>query len=200
MTSVAQIVAELLPMLQARSIAELEHWTEAELYEYADEAAQSLARATIAFVEHDTSTLTLAGSASYRLPDRYLGMLHVALSGAALRRAPVREIEALDAQWPTASGPVSHYILDELGLDSFRLYKIPATGGAVLALVYASRPETISAAHATLAAPSPLADLLRLAILREARGREGDAAMPEVAVNIREFERILTAAAVEYWS
>jgi hypothetical protein len=170
--------AALYSALNATSAADLLFWTPAELEQYADEAAEALGRAAGVFVERDTATVTAAGTPHYATPGRHLSTLHVSLAGRSLRPVSVDELEAKDSAWRTASGTISHWARDAAGLGTITLYRVPDLAAA-LAVVYHSYPDV--SAGAPIDAPAVLGDYLYFSAIEAARGREGQAAMPEVA-------------------
>jgi hypothetical protein len=194
----ADLRAELYPYLNSRDAADLEYWTEAELLAWLNAGADRLARRVAALVERDTNITVVAGTSTYTLPARHLTTIHVSVGGAVLRAGSRAELEALDSTWKTASGALSHYLQDHgAGLASIRLYKIPAAGGT-LAIVEAVTPAAL-ASTADLTLPDELADYAFLYALGEARRRESDGAMPEVALACDQLMGLYEQVAREYW-
>jgi len=197
--NVADVIQRLLPSLGAYKLADVVFWTEEELYEYADEGIQRLAKATGLFVERDASTTLVAGTALYNLPTRHLSTIHVSLLGGAnLRGVSVRDLEALDATWEAATGVVEKFAQDFRGTEQLRLYRNPSTGGT-LAVVFHQYPAEIAQATPTLTGPVVLEDYLSWAMLSAARGKEGDAAMPEVAKHAEERIALFEQVFKSYW-
>ena len=60
-------------------------------------------------------------------------------------------------------------------------------------------PVEITSAAATVTAPKPLEDFLAWKILAEARKKESDAAMPEVAAVFDELSALFEEVAKTYW-
>jgi len=195
--NVGDVIQRLLPSLNVYRIADLTHWTEEELYEYADEAVKQLARTLGLFVERSPVTVS-GGTALYSAPSRHLDTIHASLGGANLRPAKVRELEALDATWQGSSGTVDRYVPDFQGTEKIRLYKTPAAGGT-LAVIYHQYPAEVSQASPTLTAPSVFEDYLHWAILAQARAKEGDAAMPEVAKHAAERQSQFKELIADMW-
>jgi len=195
--NVGDVIQRLLPSLNVYSVADLTHWTEGELYEYADDAVKRLARTLGLFVERNTIAVS-SGAALYNAPARHLDTIHASLGGANLRPAKVRELEALDATWQGSSGTVDRYTPDFQGTEKIRLYKTPAAGGT-LAVIYHQYPAELSQASRTLPAPSVFEDYLTWAILAQARAKEGDAAMPEVAKHAAERQSQFEDLIAQMW-
>ena len=194
--NVGDVLQRLLPALGCYRMADLTHWTEEELYEYADEAVKRLARGVGMFTERDATTTVVGGTATYPTPTRHLSTIHASLGGANLQPAKVRELEALDATWQDTSGTPDRYVPDFQGTEQVRLYKKPAAGGTLVFLLY-QYPAEVAQGSPTLTAPSPLEDYLTWAILAQARAKEGDAAMPEVAEHaaqrVKQFDQLCAA-------
>lgn len=72
------ILAELYPHLNASGSGDLVYWTEAELYEWADEAAKRLARKFGGFVVRDGTAL-VASQAIYNQPARHISTIHASI-------------------------------------------------------------------------------------------------------------------------
>jgi hypothetical protein len=195
--NVGEVIQRLLPALGVYRVADLTHWTEAELYRYADEAVKRLARNLGLFAERDAVTVA-GGTALYATPTRHLDTIHASLGGANLRPAKVRELEALDATWQGTAGAVEKYTHDFQGTEHIRLYRTPSAGGT-LALVFRQYPADVSQASPMLAAPSVFEDYLTWAILAQARGKESDAAMPEEAKHAAERQAQFEELIRQHW-
>lgn len=193
----ADVLAEVYPALGASNSADLVFWTAQDLLDWLNEALQKFARRVGVFVERDASTAVVSGTAGYSLPARHLSTLHVALDGAELRPASVKEIEALDADWPNTAGTVERYLEDVTGFGTITLYREPAASGT-LAVVFHRYPAEVDE-DADIPLPETLADYLTDAMLAEARGTEGDGAMSEVAQFCGEEMRLYEEIAASYW-
>jgi len=192
------LLADLYPMLGAQSEADLVFWDQAELYRLFDESAKRLAAIAGLFVERDNSLASAAGTRTYTLPARHVSTIQVTLGAVVLRAATVGELEARDTAWRTGSGTPTRWYADGEGLAAIALYKVP-TGVAILHIIEHEFPTTIAAATPTLSAPSPVGDYFTLRALGEARGRESDGAMPEVAAHCRERARLYEEMFKAYW-
>jgi len=177
---VAALLTSLLPALNAASIsdADLTFWTSTELYEAADEAGKWLARTAGLFVGANT----LAAGGSVDAGASFIDTIFAAVNGTALREASVRELEALDGGWETAVGTAKRYTLT--GTRTLRLYPAPATGS--LEVIEHQLPADITSGNPTLAAATAIGGFLAVSILGAARGKEGDASIPEVAAHCAE--------------
>lgn len=190
--------SELYPYLGAIDAAGLEFWTEAELLAWLNSGFERLARKTGVFVERDATTTVTGGNPSYPLPTRHLSTIHVSLGTVRLRAANRAELEARDVSWKTSAATPSHYLQDHgAGLASIRLYKKPVASGT-LAIVQHVTPTALAAGD-PLPLPDPLADYAFFVALAEARRRESDAAMPEVAAFCDELLGLYEHVCREYW-
>lgn len=193
MISLTPWITALYPRLNASTANDLIWWTDAELRQWAEEALKNLARECGLFTERNELPV-FPGGAAYSLPARQISIIHLSLTGRPLRFATVRELEALNRQWQTAQGAVERYTRDVIGLGTITLYRLPAEA-AILALLYHETPASIEAVRC----PKPVADYFTYAVLGEARAKQGDAAMPEVAAHARERAKLLEAVIRRYW-
>ena len=113
--------------LNASGAGDAIFWTEAELYEWIDEAVKRFARKHAAFVVYDTSLAAATGTGDYTLPADHILTFQADLNGAMLRARNVQEIEALDSAWPTAKPEQPKaFLLDIEGLLKFTVYPAPS--------------------------------------------------------------------------
>jgi hypothetical protein len=157
----------------------------AELYQHADDAVKKIAYKSGVFLSLDQSITVTAGTAVYELPATHVYTLMAALVPATgspqlLRLTPVRDLWALDGSWSTSSGDAKRCSLDAGSVGTITLYPNPITGGT-LAQVAEEYPAQIQAGATTVALPTVLRDYLSYAMLAGARGKESEAAMPEMA-------------------
>jgi hypothetical protein len=198
------VLGDLYPRLNATSQADAVYWTDAELYQWFDEATQRLARSAGVFVERDTSITVSSAQGSYDLPSDQISTIQADLAGVVLRPRTVEELEALDADWPATTGPPSPsaFVQNVLGLGVIALYPAPGTADneKTLGLVIHTAPATVSASNALLSAPSVLQDYFGFYALAEARAKESKGAMPEVADWLRSGVTALYEQVIEgYW-
>jgi len=195
------IIQDLLASLHATTAADLEYWTEAELYEWADETVQRLARNHGALVDRDPVALS-AAVPSYALPARHISTIHVAVAKKALAPLSVQEAEALDATWPEtqagAGAAPTNYLGDVAGTETVRFYPTPSAT-ATADLVFHRFPEEVELARPLLNAPVSLAPYFGWRILAEALGKESKAKMPEVAQHFTERVALFDQVIQSYW-
>ncbi len=178
--TVGDLLNALYPLLNAESAADLAYWSTDELIDWINEGLKRLARRAAVFIDRDVSVTLSVGTSDYALPARHLSTLHASVDGGSLRPANVREIEARSASWLADIGAATHYLHDfGAGLDTVRLYPTP-TSGVTLGLIEHEYAADLSAAS-TIPLPAPVSDYLLFCALAEARRRESDGAMPEVA-------------------
>jgi hypothetical protein len=159
--------------------------TVGELYQWADEAAQGIAYKSGVFITLDNSIAVTPGSGVYELPAAHVFTLQAFLDAGTLRVTPVRELEALDATWTATTGIPTRCSMDAGSVGTVTLYPNP-TEADTLSQVCEEYPPTITSASSTAALPAPLQDFLSYAMLAGARGKESDAAMPEMAEHFEE--------------
>jgi hypothetical protein len=159
--------------------------TVAELYQWADEAAKQLSYKAGVFVVNDSSITVVAGTAAYSLPATHVFTVAAWLGTTPLRVTPVRELWALDATWPASTGPASRVSIDAGCVGTITVYPKPTAGGT-LSQVCQEFPSAIVEGSTTVALPRVLEDYFTYAMLAGARGKESDAAMPEMAKHFRE--------------
>jgi hypothetical protein len=171
--------------------------TPAELYAWADEEAKKLAYEAGVFVTNDTSITVTGGTAVYGLPASHVFTMAAALGNTPLRITPVRELWALDGCWPATTGPAMRCSFDAGSVGTITLYPIPNAGGT-LSQVCQEFPADLVAGGA-LPLPAVLQDLFTYAILGGARGKESDAAMPEMAAHFGERVKLYEQVAEHLW-
>lgn len=185
-------------MLNSDTLGNLTHWTEAELYEFADENLKRLARTAAVYVDRTTTENAPADSA-HPLAATDIAVIDVGWDGVALSPSNMRELEALDQSWEAATPDTpSHFATDFLGFGTVRLYPPPAATGT-LDLITIQTPPEVSSGSPDVRAPLPFAVWLRARLLVDARGSEGDGAMPEVAQRFGELASIIERVTVAYY-
>lgn len=152
--------------------------TSDELYGFADEAAQLLAYRTGTFITVETIAVT-AGIARYVLPAANVFTLGAWLGSQNLRISPVRELAALDATWPTTSGPPTRASFDADVPGVITLYPRPTAGGT-LKLIAAEAPASIAAGSSTVQVPQVFQDLFSYSALNGARIKESEGRQQEM--------------------
>lgn len=185
---VTQVIDELLPTLHATSRANLAHWTEAELLEYADDCLKRLSRIACVFVGRAASTLTVATQATYLLPARHVSTLHISHLATPLRPANRMELEMKDASYQTtqatSDAPISHWYQDHLGLltgAKFGVTPVPNVSDEALPVIYNGYPVQVNSGQTLVAAPPPFKGYLAMYTLWRAYQKESEIAMNDVA-------------------
>lgn len=194
------MLSDLYPLLNAAGAADLVEWSESDLYEWSDEFVKRLARTYGVFVERDTATAIVLATAEYVTPARFLSMIHVSAGSKSLYPVTVQELEALDADWPATQDVTESFLLDANGLAHVRVYPKPdATVTGALAQIFHRYPATLNIASYTLAAPEVIRDLVLWHVLAEARRRQSDAQMMEVAEHFTARGALMERAIESYW-
>lgn len=192
------VLGELYRQLGASGSADLEFWTEDELYRYFDDASKRLARNTGCFVVRDVAISTAIGTAEYTNSSRHLSTLHVSYLTDSLNQGTVEEIEALDPDWQAAANAAPARAVQYTGLATLRLYP-PPDAVKLLPVVQHEFPLAVSASSTGVAAPVALRDYWRFWAQGEARGKESKGAMPEVAQWMHRLTDLYEDVARSYW-
>ena len=193
-------IAEVEIALNAANAADLEPWAEGDLYDWIDEGAKRLARTCGVFVERDTSNTIALHTASYGLPEGHLSTIHASAGTLSLYPASVQELEALDGDWVDTIGPTNTFLMDTAGMTAARLYPSPdGTVTGALALICAEFPPVINSGNTLLEAPPVVQDYLKWHAIAEARRRQSDYAMPDVAERLQSWCEVFERVAMEYW-
>jgi hypothetical protein len=184
-----------LGFMSAQEVTSVSWVTAAELYQWADEAAKELAYAAGVFLTYDVSITTAEGEGSYALPATHVFTVAAWLGSRPLRITAVRDLWALDATWPTTAGNATRCSFDAGGVGTVTLYPNPVSGGDTLGQVCQELQATLAAGSSTIALPTVLQDYFTYAMLAGARGKESEAAMPEMAAHYAErlklYERVI---------
>ena len=192
-------LAEIYPLLNAASAADLVWWSDSELYQWADEAAQRLARRFGVFVERDASGSIVEGTASYGVPLRHVSTIHVSIAGVALGPSSVEEIEARDANWVDTSAASDSWLW-EAGTDYTRIYPTPddtVTGS--LARIFHRYPATIDSSNYLISIPAAIRDYISWFILAEAHKKESEGRKPEVGAHFENRLGLMEKVIESYW-
>jgi hypothetical protein len=197
--SVATLITDcVLDALNAADLASLTFWDTTSLYNWADEAAMRASRLAALFVDRDTSVTLTPGTATYTNPDRHVALLHFALAGLRLVPSTTRELMALSDSPDSDSGTPKRWVTDHKGHDLFRLWPTPNAGGT-LAIVVARYPQAITSGAPTVTAPTVFGDYLALRIIAEARRKEGDGSLPEIADAFDQRAALYEQVFADYW-
>jgi hypothetical protein len=195
--SADQAIGEILPALGATSLGDLDWASATELYQWADEAVKRLSHRCGVFVVRDTSNVTASNTSQYPVPAGHIDTIHVTLLGLSLRASTVADLEALDANWAVTAGTVTRFSMEADGTDFLTLYQVP-TAGNTLAWIFHQFPPAI-VQGGIVDVPSPMGDYLAYAMLGEARRKESDRAMPEVAEHCDQMMALIEEVACAYW-
>jgi hypothetical protein len=175
-------------------ISDAEAYTNvAELYQFADDGAKKIAYESGVFQNYDTSVSVTPGTAVYALPATHVfTVLAVLIDGTTgapqlLRPTAVRNLWALDANWPTTTGSPNRCSLDAGGVGTITLYPVPIAGsGGTLGQVCQEFPSPgISQGFTLVPLSVVLQDYFSYCMLAGARGKESEAAMPDMAAHFQ---------------
>ena len=199
MISIADVLSRQYAALNATGAADLVFWLETDFYEWASEALRHLATLAPLFIDRDTTITIQAGVPVYTNPARHITLLHVAVAGESLSPSSTRELAALSSTWLTDTGAPEQWIADWLGEANVRVYPTPTTTGAALQIVLSRFPGDVTVGAPTVSAPAIVGDYVGLRILAEARRKEGDGALPEIAAHLDQRCALLEQAYQHYW-
>jgi hypothetical protein len=195
-----QVLIDLYPRLNASSAATLIYWTDAEFYEWSDEAAKRLARNLGVFVERDASTTIVTSTAVYGLPARHVSTIHASIAGVALYPNNVQEVEALDSTWIETEGATNSFLNDNQGTTTIRVYPAPdGTISGALAVIFHRYPVTISDSAYQLVVPDCLAEYFAWRLLSEAHRKESPGRKPEVGEHFAKRVELMDKIIESYW-
>lgn len=177
----ANVLADILPALGATSFGDLDWATQGELFQWLDEANKRLGNRAGFWVErYGNQTLNVA-TASVSVPVGHVDTIHVSFNGSKLRPAGVRELAALDPSWPSTTGPApARFSMDAGAPGTITTYPITNTLGT-LAIVYQRFQPTVVSGSSVIPIPTPVEDYFGYSVMQEARRKESDAAMPDMA-------------------
>jgi hypothetical protein len=192
----ANTITNILPALGATSLADLDWCTQAELFQWADEAAKRLSHRVGVFVTRDTSTNLEIGTAVYPTPTGHVDTIHVTVAPAAkLLPSSVQELASLDSTWPATAGPLTRYSMDGGGNGTILVYAIPAAAGVLAIIMHQFLPQ-IEAGASAIPVSTPVADYFGYTMLAGARRKESDHTMADMADHfdqrVEMYEKVLT--------
>lgn len=171
-------------------------WTPDELAQYSDDEMKRLARDFGLFAQLAAIAVS-AGQASYSLPSDCTAVVQAACNRLVLRPASVGEIESLDAAWLTTAGTPTRWV-PAVGVDTITLHPSPLAGGTLDLVYLATAPET-GTDMAARGFCQALGDLIEWVSVSEARRRESDAQMSEVAQVLDALADLYRTAIGSYW-
>lgn len=185
--------------LNAADLASLIFWTEAELYQYAEEALHDIGGRFLLIAEFDDSSALIAEQALYPLPFHHIATIFASANGQALKSSTVKEMEALDGNWEDAmSGPVTRWVADFLGLQFIRVYP-PPDGAGTLELIFQSHPPNLTPSAPVIGIPAPIGDYLAVKAMEKARARQSDAQMLDASQSFGTLGAVYERAMEAYW-
>lgn len=197
--NMATVAGDLWPSLNANGPADAIFWTEAQIYQWLDEAAKRLARKSSGFVRRYTALTAASSTANYSLPADHVVTLQADLAGTVLKARNIQEMEALSGTWPTDSGTPKAFLEDTQGVKQLTLSPIPTTTGTI-GLFERYTPATVNAANAILEVPGCLREYFTFYALSEARGtKESNAPMLEISQWMTGLCGQIEQLAATYW-
>jgi hypothetical protein len=203
--------AATLPMLYAElnaaAAADLVFWSQDELTRYADLELSKLTTGLMLFVDAQ-DLVGIANQPAYDLAHTtddipkdtgFVSLIHFVWGGAYLTAMNMREVEARDANWASATAAVpSSWIGDWLASGMVVVYP-QATQNATATIFCQRGAPAIATGSTSLPAPAALADLLHLRVLADARAKRSDAWMPEASALADQIADVLEKAFAAYY-
>lgn len=200
MIDASAVVSDLIPALHATSTADLVYFSEAGLYRSATDALNRLAQAVRLLIAAETVSVGAAVN-EVVAGTRVVRFLQVRWNGSRLQPSTSLELDALSDSWLPSDQSVEpeRYALDQRVWGRMQLY--PATTAAgTLGFTYAQSPADVSSGSPFISdAPDLAEDWLFFATLSEARSRQSDARMPEVAAVADRLAGLLQSAMNAYY-
>lgn len=194
----------IIGSLNVASLAELTDWTEAELFQYAEEAFHDIGGRYLLIAAFDATTALVADQAIYPVPDQHIVTLYAAADGVRLEAAGVAEMEALDDDWEEAASAAAptRWIGNALGLAFLRVYP-PKNAAGILTLIFQMHPPDMpvpaTGEPLEIKMPAPIGDYLATKSLEAARRRQGDGQMLDAAQALNNLGTIYEKVMQAYW-
>jgi len=195
---IAAVIGDILPALGATGFGDITDWcSQTELYNWSEEAANRLAHRVGAWVNRYGLQTVNPGDFSFVPPADLVDAIHVSWNGASLRPTTALQLAALDAAWQLTASTPARFSMDALpGLAA--LYPgVTSTGDA--AIIYHQRQPPIQLGQSVIPIASPVQDYFGMAMLGEARRKESDGAMPEMADHFAQRVALYEQIFEHYW-
>jgi hypothetical protein len=195
---VANVINDILPALGANDFSDLDWCTQAELFQFADEAANRLAhRAGVWVNRYGLQTIT-AGTSVAPQPGDLVDAIHVSVDGASLRPVTALQLAALDAGWQGTAGTPQRFSMDAAP-GSILLYPATTAATSTLATIYHQRQPTVQPGQSVLPIASPVQDYIGYSVLEQARRKESDQQMTDMADHFAQRVALYEQIFEHYW-
>jgi hypothetical protein len=184
-------------------VAQLGNWTEAELYQYAEEALHDAGGRYVLIAGIDSTTALVANQTLYPTLPNQIATIYASAGGAMLAPSSVAEMEALDDDWEeAAAADPTRWVGNNLGEEFIAVYP-PSNAAGVLTLVYQMHPPNMPVPAAgqplDLNIPAPVGDYLAVKALAQARLRQGDGQMLDAAQAFTMLGGLYEKCFAAYW-
>lgn len=168
--------------LNASGATDSFYWTDADIFRFFEEAASRLERLGI-FVVRDASLSTAPEQGDYTSPADHVATLQVDVGARTLRPRTVREVEALDSDWPATEGAVKSFLEDREGVDLLTLYPKPTAiaGEEPIGIFMQTCIPEISSTSAFVPVPDVMRDYFTFSAIRQASMKDTPASKEEIA-------------------
>jgi hypothetical protein len=194
------VLDQLLPDLHSDSYGNLTFWTQAQLINFLDEGAKKLSRATMLFVERDTSKTTANGTGTYSLPLRHNDTIHVSYGATPLRPATTIELEARDQGYRTTPGNPDHWYEDDMDVTAIALAPVP-TAAVSLPMICSMYPPDLDTGqlNTLLQAPAPVGIYLSYFVLARCYGKESESEIQDLSQHAEAKVALLEQVFAHLW-
>ena len=193
----ANVIADIQPALGATGFQDLDWCTQAELYGWADEGANRLTRRVGVWVNRYGGQTVQPNTGPAPRPLDAVDVIHVSINGSSLRPATALQLSALDAIWSETIGNPQRFSMDAAPGSIFLYPGLTQTVG--MATIYHQRQATIQQGSSVVPIASPVQDYFGYSMLAEARRKESDQAMPEMADHFDQRVGLFEQIFEHYW-
>lgn len=183
-----------VPLLHGQNLGALTAASSDDIFRSFNLGAAELAKLRL-FGQVATPAVT-SGNPLVAAPTRHVATLYAAWLAAGtwarLPRISRARLEALDPAYRTRTGATPTHLVEELEAGAMRVYPTP-TANLTLLLIYLERRADVSTGSPTLAAEPPVADYLLYRAIGDARRRNADEGMADVAAFCDEQAQLYAA-------
>lgn len=191
------IINSVIQFLHADNLANLQGWTESELYGFLNRSMNDAAADSAILGRYGTIAIT-AGNSVVSLPATCAIVVQASWNFQTLKIRTVSEMDALDGNWMNAPGnSPDSLIVDQQGSNTARLYPTPDQNGT-MRILSRCRPATLSSIS-SIAVPESVDVIAHMETIAEARRRAGMYGMPEAAAAAQQIANIVKAANRVYY-
>lgn len=194
------LAATLSDVLSALGVRDPPEWcSQAEIYQWWDEGQQRLARRAGIWVDFTAPANLVIGQSTYSVPANFLDLIRASVDNMKLRESSTADLEALDSSWRTTGGPVQRISMDANAPNLATLYPSPSQAGQLREIYHRTQPAITGSSQAVIPIPSPLRDYFTFSVIGEARRKESDNAMLDMADHFQQRCDLMERVCATYW-